>query len=522
MTTLTEQIGRTYDEFPYLSGAFQVTAPEHLRTVAHLFGLDAPAPERARVLELGCAAGGNLIPFAARYPHAEVTGIELSQVQVDAGQRAIAAMGLKNLRLVQASIADLDESLGEFDYIICHGVYSWVPPEVQEAIVRVASQCLAPDGIAYVSYNTYPGWKAKEVVRDAMLLRANGRTDAGERLAYARGMVDFLHDMAPQGSVLAKIMGDNIDTIRHGEDYYLAHEYLELCNSPCYFRDFLAGARKHGLDFLAEAHVSSMFADNYGAEQAKLLLAECEGDQVRLEQLLDFLGNRTFRQTLLVHSGRTGQIRYQLDASRISQLHVAGNYTPTSDDGCSWATDNGRNVTASSEVAQSMICALTKAWPGTVPVATLVKAANAIAPGEEGKEQLMAFIGALIVGNAVHCRLDPMPLESAIPSKPKSLPALRALSGLGAATPIRLFSQWHYSLEPGVAASFLLPLLDGRNDRPALVAALVAAVAEQRLTFDEGRKTIDDPQQINRLATDAVTQALAWMSSNAMLAGASR
>lgn len=522
MTTLTEQIGRTYDEFPYLSSAFQASAPEHLRTVAHLFGLDAPAPERARVLELGCAAGGNVIPFAARYPHAEVTGIDLSQVQVEAGQRAIAAMGLQNLRLVQASIADLDKSLGEFDYIICHGVYSWVPPEVQEAILRVASQCLSPDGIAYISYNTYPGWKAKEVVRDAMLLRADGRADASERLAYARGMIDFLHDMAPQDSVLAKIMGDSIDTIRHGRDYYLAHEYLELCNSPCYFRDFLAGARKQGLDFLGEAHVSSMFADNYGAEQAKLLLAECEGDQIRLEQLLDFLSNRTFRQTLLVHAEKAGKIRYRLDASRISQLHVAGNYTSASDDGCKWSTDNGRNVTASSEVSQSMIGALNKAWPGTVPVATLVKAASAIAPGEQGKDQLIAFISALIVGNAVQCRVDPMPLESAIASRPKAHPALRALAGLGAATPVKLFSQWHESLEPGVAESFLLPLLDGRKDRPALVAALVAAVAEQRFTFQEDGKTIDDPQQVNRLATDTVTQALAWLSSRGMLVGASR
>lgn len=522
MTTLTQRIGQTYDELPYVSAAFPASAPEHLRTVAYLFGLEAPAPERARVLELGCAAGGNVIPFASRYPHAEVTGIDLSQVQIDAGQRVITAMGLKNVRLVQASIADLDQSLGEFDYIVCHGVYSWVPPEVQQAILRVASQCLSPDGIAYISYNTYPGWKAKEVVRDAMLLRADGRAHAGERLAYARGMIDFLHDMAPQDSVLAKIMGDNIDTIRHGRDYYLAHEFLELCNSPCYFRDFLAGAREQGLDYLGEANVSSMFASNYGEEQAKLLLAECEGDQVRLEQLLDFLGNRTFRQTLLVHAERTDKVRYQLDASRLAKLHLAGHYAPASDDGSQWLTANGRNVSATSDVSQSVISALNKAWPGTVPVATLLKAAKAIAPGEEGKDRLIAFISALIVGNAVQCRVDPVPLESAIASKPKTSPALRALAGLGAGTPIRLFNQWHEAAEPGVAESFLLTLLDGRKDRAALVAALVAAVAEQRFTFGRDGKTIEDPQEINRLASETVTQALAWLSNRGMLAGASR
>ncbi|HEY5805104.1 MAG TPA: methyltransferase regulatory domain-containing protein [Lysobacter sp.] len=521
MTTLTERIGKTYDELPYVSAAFAVTAPEQLRTAAWLFGLDAPPVERARVLELGCAAGGNLIPFAARHPQAQVTGIDLSQVQVEAGQRAVASMGLDNLRLLQASISDLGPSLGEFDYIICHGVYSWVPPDVQDAILRVSRQCLAPDGIAYVSYNTYPGWKAKEVVRDAMMLRADGRDGSGERLAYARGMIDFLHEMSPRDGVMAKIMADNIDTIRHGHDYYLTHEFLEVCNAPCYFRDFLAAARRHGLEYLAEAHVSSMFASNYGASQGQLLLAECGGDQVRLEQLIDFLSNRTFRQTLLVHPDNAGKIRYQLDPARIGQLHVAGRYSRESDDGTTWSSNRGHSVTASGAVTQAVIAALNNAWPGTVPVATLVRIAQAVAPDrEQGNDQLIAFVTSLIIANAVQYRRDPSQLEPGIDARPQVRPALRRLAAMGGDAPVKLFNEWHQSPEPTLTASFLIPLLDGRHDRAALVAALVAAVGEQRFTFSRGDEAIVDPQDLARSAADAVTEALAWLSANAMLVNA--
>lgn len=516
MTTLTERIGKAYDETPYVSSAFPATAPEHLRTVAHLFGLDAPSPTRARVLELGCAAGGNLIPFAARHPKTQVLGVDLSPVQIQAGVQVVADSGLKNLRLMQASIADLDASLGQFDYIICHGVYSWVPEEIREAILRVCSQCLAQDGIAYVSYNTYPGWKAKEVVRDAMLLRAGNRTDTAERLAYARGMIDFLHDMAAKDTVLAKIMAENIQTIRHGEDYYLSHEFLELCNAPCYFRDFVAAAERHDLAYLGESHFSAMFPSNYGAEQAKLLLAECAGEQLVLEQLIDFLSNRTFRQTLLVHPHKTETVRYRLDAGRIARLHVAGRFTAASDDGVSWTSTKGQTITASEAVTQAAIAALNAAWPGTVAVERLVEGAQA-SGNQGGKDKLLSLLTELIVANAIQCRLDPVVLNPAVPERPSLRPSLLRLARLQGKAPVTLFNEWHQAVNPGVTVSFLLPLLDGTRDRAALTDALIAAVGDGTLEFKREGQPLQEPADIALSAADAVEEGLRWLSGNAML-----
>ena len=160
-THLTDVLSQAYDAVPYASHPFPQSAPENLEAIAHLFGLAACPPAQARVLELGCASGGNLIPLAARYPQLQAVGIDLSTVQVQQGQQDIARAGLGNVTLQNMNLEEVDASLGQFDYIICHGVYSWVPPAVQTAILRIASENLAPDGVAYISYNTYPGWKAR-------------------------------------------------------------------------------------------------------------------------------------------------------------------------------------------------------------------------------------------------------------------------------------------------------------------------------------------------------------------------
>jgi len=517
MTTLIDRIGKTYDEVPYTSAAFHVSAPEHLRAVAHLFGLQAPALDGARVLELGCAAGGNLVPFAVRHPGAEVVGIDLSPLQIDAGRRAVEAMGLRNVRLIQGSLAELDADLGQFDYILCHGVYSWVPDDVRAAILRVCNERLTPDGIAYVSYNTYPGWKAKEIVRDAMLLRGGDRANAQEQLAYARGMVEFLHEQAAPGSVLSTVMNEHIGLIRDGEDFYLSHEYLELCNAPCYFRDFVTAARAEGLEYLGDATVASMFARNYGATAEAALIAECGGDQVTLEQLMDFLHNRTFRQSLLVRADRGAHIRYQLDPARIAPLHVAGRYahTDTEADGAErWACMSGAHVTTRSPATRAVLERLTDAWPATVPVADLLDAFSM-----DDAANVLDLVTNLLIGNALRFRSDAL-APGGLAERPLARAELRALVSLGE-HPMALFNEWHQSAVSTPLERFLLPLLDGRHDVPALVAAALQAVGEGALTVTRDGQPLVGDEELAASLRAQVDVALRSLEINAMLVAAS-
>jgi cyclopropane fatty-acyl-phospholipid synthase-like methyltransferase len=152
----------SYDDLPYVSHPFPQTHPARLGAVARIFKLTAPDLSRARVLELGCAAGGNLIPLAARHPDAYFLGVDLSQRQIEEGQQRVAALGLSNINLRRQSLTDLWSKDGGFDYIICHGVYSWVPEQVRDAILRIARENLAPNGVAFISYNVQPGWRLRQ------------------------------------------------------------------------------------------------------------------------------------------------------------------------------------------------------------------------------------------------------------------------------------------------------------------------------------------------------------------------
>ena len=126
-----DRLRADYDATPYTSNSFPQSAPGQLAAVAHLLGLDTPAVADARVLEIGCAAGGNLLPFAAAHPNADAVGIDLSPVQVTHGRTRARSLGLDNLKLLAGDIARMDlRALGQFDFVIAHGVYSWVPPDV--------------------------------------------------------------------------------------------------------------------------------------------------------------------------------------------------------------------------------------------------------------------------------------------------------------------------------------------------------------------------------------------------------
>jgi SAM-dependent methyltransferase len=241
-----------------------------------------------------------------------------------AGRGGHRQAGLSNIELKAFDIADIDASFGQFDYIVCHGVYSWVPGPVQEAILRICSQNLAPNGVAYVSYNVYPGWKAREIVRDAMILRGGPRDTPEEKLSYARGMLEFLEQSARADSVLKKTLEETMPIVRSASSSYLLHEFLEPCNAPCYFKEFVARAEARGLAYLCDAEPSTMFVQNYGDKVREPLLRECGGSQVLMEQYLDFLVNRTFRQTLLVKQANAASMRYRLDPARIGALEFAG------------------------------------------------------------------------------------------------------------------------------------------------------------------------------------------------------
>jgi SAM-dependent methyltransferase len=293
----------SYDELPYESRPFPQSHPDRLATLGNLFRM-SPAPvTRCRVLELGCASGGNLIPMAFHLPGSEFVGVDLSGRQVAMGRGTIEDLGLRNVRIEHASIMDVNRPWGVFDYIICHGVYSWVPDEVQDKILAIASENLGPQGIAYVSYNTYPGWHMREMIRHMMLYHANQFQETQERIDQARALVDFLAESVPaQDDPYGLLLQTELDNIRRSTDSYLFHDHMAGVNAPVYFYQFAERAERHGLQYLSEVNFATVFTSGFPDEVAETL-DQISDDLIRNEQYMDFVRNRMFRQTLLCRKG---------------------------------------------------------------------------------------------------------------------------------------------------------------------------------------------------------------------------
>lgn len=483
-----------YDDLPYSSYAYRYSAPEQLATVASLFGLPSPAVPTARVLELGCGSGGNLVPIALRNPASTLVGVDISGVQIGEGRETIGRLGIDNVTLREADLLDLSaESLGEFDYIIAHGVYSWVPPHVQEALLGLMRRCLSPTGVGYVSYNTYPGWKTKEIVRDAMLMHGGKRPTATEQVAYGRSMLGFLKQTALPGGLMAAALDECMPQIMNGPVDYVAHEYLAPYNQPCYFHEFVDRIRGHGLAYLAEAQPSMMLPSNYSQELSRQLYGALGDDQVRVEQYLDFAVSRVFRQTLVVRTERAEALRWEMDRNVVHALHFAARLGcadgPIRLDGRMQnfsAPPNTAVINVALSGIKQAIDLLSRSWPGTVTREEMLRyALETQGPQDPVTAEVLGaaideLCEKLVLRGMAHVRLEEVALA---PTAVDAVvdPVVRRQVECLAPDRRHVANAWHDSVEIAPLERLLIPFLDGSIARSALVDGVEAAMRDGRL-----------------------------------------
>lgn len=489
----------SYDQVPYHSGPFRQTHPCHLAVLPILFGLSPPPLRGARVLELGCASGGNLIPTAQSLPENEFVGIDLSARQIADGRGVVAELGLPNVELRHASILDVDESFGYFEFIICHGVYSWVPRAVQDKILQIGAQNLAPDGVCYVSYNAYPGWHLRGVVRDMMRYHVAGFDDPQRQIDQARALLDFLNRSAtPGGAAYRQLLADEAQLISRHSDSYLFHEHLEEINEPMYFHEFAERAAMAGLAYLGDTDFSTMLADNFDAETAAILR---EASLLRQEQYMDFLRNRMFRSSVLCHA--SARIDRNVPAARLAPCHVSLEAAlPLPDSparaGGAWEITVGSDkITVAQPITKAALAVLNERWPAGSPVAhlyelALAKLSGASPPPREASDEfgaqaqenvLLTDLMTLFTRGMLRVAYEPPPLATHAGARPRATPLARLQAQRGDL----VTNQRHESVRLGDLPRALLSRLDGTRDRAALGDWLAGAIArgEFRVQRDE-------------------------------------
>ena len=306
-----------YKELGYKSYPFPFTTPAYLEAYGTLVGLKPPTAKTARVLELGATYGGNIISQAMHNPEATFVGIELSQDQVEKGNKIISDAKLDNVSLLQGDILNFDESLGSFDYIIAHGFYSWISDEMKDKLLDIISHHLADNGIAYVSYNTYPGWHTMEEVRQLMLFANRGYDELTHKEKVLRGKT--------VGSLVgAQILNyDNLKernskflgalrSVMQKDDYYVGHDHLEPHNDPCYFYQFIDHLKAHNLSYVCDADLTLSMVRTYDESIADKLEKLAPNSQADQEQYLDFMLDTTFRKSIICKESAAKDISYDI------------------------------------------------------------------------------------------------------------------------------------------------------------------------------------------------------------------
>ncbi len=258
---------RPYDAVRYPTYPRIETHPDRLASIATLSGMAPAQVVSCRVLEIGCGDGGNLIPMAYFLPRSRFYGVDLAGAAVAAGARAIGDLKLRNIALRQLDFRDVDRAAGEFDYIIAHGLYSWIPADGRDRLMSLCRDVLAPHGVVCLSYNTWPGRHARHILREMMLWHVRGVRAPRRRLREARKLLGAIH--TPEAAEMLSRSDD-----------VLFHDDLAEVNEPVWFRDFAAHAARHGLQYLGEAGPGPR-------------------DPAADEQYSDFVRMRAFRQSLL-------------------------------------------------------------------------------------------------------------------------------------------------------------------------------------------------------------------------------
>ena len=318
MTTNTNDVQQTiYSELGYKSMPFPYTTPATLEAYAALVGVSAPNPKTARVLELGATYGGNIISQALFNPDATFVGIELSQEQVEKGNEVIANAGLTNVSLIQSDIASIGSEIGTFDYIIAHGVYSWVDDGVKEALLRLIDEHLAEDGIAYVSYNTYPGWHTMEEVRQLMMFsnRDKAQFNHKEKVLHGKTIGSIVGSQILKYDNLkernSKFLGA-LRSVMQKDEYYVGHDHLEPNNDPVYFYQFNDHLEAHNLAYLCDADLTLSMVRSFDADIADTLDKLAPNDHVAQEQYLDFMLDTTFRKSIICKAKHAESVTYDM------------------------------------------------------------------------------------------------------------------------------------------------------------------------------------------------------------------
>jgi methyltransferase-like protein/trans-aconitate methyltransferase len=519
MSTAGEEAPTVYDQVLYPAAVFPQTHPNRLATVAFLRGVN-PAPiDKCRVLELGCGVGSNLTSMAFHLPGSEFVGIDLARRPIAIGHAFITELGLQNIALDAMDLCEATGArFGRFDFIIAHGLYSWVPHHVRERILEICDEMLQPQGVAYVSYNAYPGNHLRDMVRGMMLFHTAAIDDPQVKVGQARGLLKFIAESTPKTDYYVTAIRSQFDrTVKYPDEAFF-HDDLSAVNQPFYFHEFNSDAARHGLKFVGEASANDLLPGKF-TDQVMDRMRELEAapEFVR-EQYKDFIRGTAFRQTLLCHQ----EIALAPDilVDRVQKLYASCDAAPEE------VKEAGASITrfvrpggAELETTNPLICAALKIlfskWPGEVPFAMLLTESQLTAGSDESETLAAALLRAYRTG-FLHLHIAPHRLATVPGDRPSASKLARyQLKHGDAAT-----NQLHVAIKfPDPVSRQLILLLDGTRNRETITQELIDFVRKGLGKVIEDGAPVEDIDQVAMILRRRVNEGVISLGREGMLVG---
>lgn len=482
---MTHAAATAYDQVIYPNYTYPQTHPRQLAALGALMGLNTAPASRCRVLELGCGDGGNLIPMAFNLPEAQFLGVDIASQLITQGNQRIQSLNVHNIQLRTADLANTGAELGEFDYIICHGIYSWVPDCVRKNILALCRACLAPEGVAYISYNAYPGFHMRAMARTILQFHTRQIEDAEEKVKQSRALLNWLA-AAQKPSQADGPMSAYSQYLQEANKLFakrpsgaIYHDDFSSENKAFYFHEFAQAAAEAGLQYLTEAEFSDTQCVQFAPDVQATLQELGRESVLAQEQYLDFLTGRNFRQTLLCHHERS--LQRPVTAAKMPELFFAINVQPEQATGSVHSDELMRFVhpelgamSTDNRLAKAALSILGAQFPKALSFTELVAQAQqllgeAAQINEPRRTELAEFLWAALSRGIAQIHTEAVNL----PDQASEFPVACALARQQAHSSPVITTLLHdtVSLDDPLSRAMLV-LLDGTRNRAALVAEL--------------------------------------------------
>jgi methyltransferase-like protein len=473
-----------YDRISYPGTVYNQAHISRLASIAYLHGVDTPPVRTCRVLELGCNRGLHLIGMAMLYPEAQFVGVDVSETAIAQANELVETLELTNISFRAIDVLQLTGSPGECDYLIAHGLYSWVPENIREKILELCGHVLADNGVAYLSFNTYPGWHLRRLIADMIRIHTEGVADPTQKVQQGATLIATLLRSLGENNPYTSAIKAEIESLLTKNPVVALFDEFSSQNSPVYISEFLRRAKALGLQYLGDSELGRVTVDQLPAEARDLL--DAAPDVTLREQYTDFFRLTRFRHTILCREN-VAVDRENL-AMRLARMYIASPLQPfekveiNDDTPARFVGQSGVAVTVNQPFVKAVLVELAAAWPARLQFSELREraAARVSEPQPDAEEMLTKMLMRMLTPALLEVDVNPYSL----PVRASEKPVASRLARLQATNGTDVVSMRHNVVDlDDPLARTVLRLLDGTKTRADIVAS--AHLLGHELTADQ-------------------------------------